>query len=963
MRKYLLLFCCFISLSVFADNNTFKHFKLDNGLTIYLWEDENQPDVSGRLVVRAGSIDEPKEFTGLAHYLEHVMFKGNEKIGALNWEKEKPHYENIIKLYDELATTSNQVLRDTLTMKINRESLEAAKYTITSDFSNLIEGVIGGKGLNAGTSYDLTVFYNNFPSFQMEKWLEVNSERLIRPVFRSFQAELENVFEEYNMYQDNRATHVNNFLFSNLYPTHPYKRDIIGIAEHLKNARLSKLIEFYNTWYVPENMALVLVGNFNSDEVIPLIKQKFGRLESKKVPERVQYPKADFNGNPKFAAKLSYYPQVVWGYQGVPKGHKDEMVLDLCSQILSNSSNTGLLDKLSLNGDVSGAMARNDSRRDDGRILIMAIPYYDINQRLYESDKATEKIIMTEVDKLKNGTIDDWLIASVKNNMLRQYDLIMETPSAKTEVLTDLFAYNLPDAEFYGKNDRINAITKEDVQRVSKQYFSSNHITVSIEEGKPKKEKLKKPEIKPIDQPKGHKTEYAKWIQSIPVNHVPEEYNDMNDVKTLKLYDGINLYYTENSQNDIFTLTIRYGVGTKKMPKLEYATSLMNSAGIMPTSDAQTVRKQFGDLNAQCSYSVNSDYFYISLIGDEKNLAEICKLMTRQTLLPKLDVKQLDNVKGGVIQSRISIEKSNIETLSDALLEYAMYKDKSSYIDRLKLTDVMNLKISELTGEIIRATDFEADIHYVGKMKLDEVATVLRENLPLKAGVKVSESPVVQERISYTQPVIYFLPNTDAQQTKLYFYINGNEYRIANEVLYDAFYQYFSGGFNGLVMDEIRETNSMAYTAYGAISTPPIPDKKTYFIGYVGTQGDKAADAIDLYMNLLTNMPLYPDRIDNVKTYIKQTYLTSKPSFRAKSQVYNSWKLLGYNDDPSKVNMPKVDNLSFDQIVDFYNKEIKGKPVTIIISGDPKTINMKQIQDRFGKITKISESLIFSKDE
>lgn len=963
MRKYLFLFLAFISLSLYGNNNGFKHFKLDNGLTVYLWEDKNQPDVSGRIVVRAGSIDEPKEFTGLAHYLEHVMFKGNEKIGALNWEKEKPHYDNIVKLYDELAVTTDPVLRDTLTKKINRESLEAAKYTITSDFSNLIEGVIGGKGLNAGTSYDLTVFYNNFPSFQMEKWLEVNSERLIRPVFRSFQAELENVFEEYNMYQDNRSTHINNFLFSNLYPTHPYNRNIIGIAEHLKNPRLSKLIEFYNTWYVPENMALILVGNFNSDEVIPLIKQKFGRLESKKIPERVQYPKADFSNNPKFTAKLSYYPQVVWGYQGVPKGHKDEMILDLCTQILSNSSSTGLLDKLSLNGDVSGATARNDGRRDDGRILIMAIPYYDINQRLYESDKATEKIIMTEVDKLKNGTIEDWLIASVKNNMLRQYDLIMETPSAKTEVLTELFAYNLPDAEFYGKDDRINSITKEDIQRVAKQYFSGGHITVSIEEGKPKKEKLKKPEIKPIDQPKGQKTEYAKWIQSIPVNKVPEVYNDLNDVKTLKLYDGINLYYTENTQNDIFTLTIRYGVGTKKMPKLEYATALMNSAGIMPTSDAQTVRKQFSELNAKCSYSVNDNYFYISLIGDEKNLAEICKLMTRQTLLPKLDDKQLDNVKGGVIQSRMSIEKSNIETLSEALLEYAMYKDKSSYIDRLKLTDVMNLKISELTGEIIRATDFEADIHYVGKMKLDDVATVLRENLPLKAGVKASESPVVQERISYTQPTIYFLPNTDAQQTKLYFYINGNEYKIADEVMYDAFYQYFSGGFNGLVMDEIRETNSMAYTAYGAISTPPVPDKKTYFIGYVGTQGDKAADAIDLYMNLLTNMPLYPDRIDNVKTYIKQTYLTSKPSFRAKSQVYNSWKLLGYNDDPSKVNMPKVDNLSFDQIVDFYNKEIKGKPVTIIITGDPKTINMKQIQDKYGKITKISESAIFSKEE
>lgn len=953
----------FISLSLHAvDNNAFKHFTLDNGLTVYLWEDKNQPDVTGRLVVRAGSIDEPVEYTGLAHYLEHLLFKGTTKIGSLNWEKEKPLYEDIIKLYDEFSSTTDPVLRDTLTKKINRESIESAKYSITSDFSNLIEGM-GGEGMNAGTSYDQTVFYNNFPSFQLEKWLDVNSERLINPVFRSFQAELENVFEEYNMYQDNRNTHVSNFIFSNLYPANPYGRDVIGKPEHLKNPRLSKLIEFYQKWYVPDNMALVLVGNFNSEQAIPLIKAKFGRLESRKVPTRIINPTAGFEGNPKFSAKLSYYPQVVWGYKGVKKGDKDELLLDICTGLLSNTMKTGLLDKLSLNGEVTSAQAVNDARRTEGRIIVMAIPYYDINQRMYESDKATEKTIMVEVDKLKNGDIEDWLIKSVKDNMLRQYDLVMETPSAKTEVLTELFSYNLPDSEFFTTNDRINAVTKEDIQRAAKQYFSGNHVTISIEEGSPKKEKLKKPDIKPIDQPKGQKTEYAQTVQKMPIDKVNEEYNDFADVKYIKLYDGINLFCTENKQNDIFTLTIKYGVGTKKMPKLEYATALLNSAGILPSSDAQSVRREFSKLNTSCTYSVDADYFYIKLMGDEKNLAEACNLMTRQTLMPKLDDKQLDRVKGSDIQSRMSIEKKDIGILSDALFNYAVYKDSSSYINRLKLTAVLNLKISELTGEIIRATDYEADIHYVGKKDANEVAEILKSNLPLKEGVKKSNSPVVQERITYTKPIVYFLPNSDAQQSKIYFYINGSEYNPENKVLYDAFSQYFSGGFSGLVMNEIRENNSMAYTAYGANVIPPIPNKKSYFIGYVGTQGDKAADAIDLYMKLLTNMPLYPERIENIKTYLRQSALTNKPSFRMKSQIFNKWKLLGYTEDPAKVNMPKIDNLTFDQIVAFYDKEIKGKPVTIIITGDPKTINLKQIQTNQGKVTKLNTSNLFNVEE
>ena len=236
--------------SVFAQQDPSKgltQYKLDNGLTVFLWEDHNQPDVHGRIVTRAGALDEPADYTGLAHYLEHVLFKGTKNIGALDWAKEKPLYEEIIKLYDQLATTTDEKVRAEIIKTINEKSMEAAKFGATDDFSNLTEGM-GGEGLNAFTSYDLTAYFNNFPSFQMEKWLELNSERLMDPVFRSFQAELENVFEEYNMYQDDNETHVTEFLFDNLYKGHPYSRDVIGKPEHLKNPSLSALIKFFETW-------------------------------------------------------------------------------------------------------------------------------------------------------------------------------------------------------------------------------------------------------------------------------------------------------------------------------------------------------------------------------------------------------------------------------------------------------------------------------------------------------------------------------------------------------------------------------------------------------------------------------------------------------------------------------------------------------------------------------------------
>ncbi|MDR1591942.1 MAG: insulinase family protein [Prevotellaceae bacterium] len=947
-----------------------QQLTLDNGLTVFLWEDRESPDVFGRVVVRAGAIDEPADYTGLAHYLEHMLFKGTTTIGSLDWEKEKPLYEEIIKLYDEYSVATDPAKRDELTKKINEKSMEAAQYTATDDFSNLIEG-IGGENLNAFTSSDMTAYHNSFPGHQMEKWLDIYSERLINPVFRSFQAELENVFEEYNMYQDMIQTHQREFISAHIYEGHPYSHDVIGLPEHLKNPNLSHLIEFYNKWYVPGNMALILVGNFDSETTIPLIKAKFGRLPKKEVPAREKFTVVKKTGNQKFTAKVGDYPLIQWIYDGVKKGDKDELLLDFSLSLLNNSHSTGLLDKLMLDGQIMAAGAYSDCSRDLGKIMILCVPYFDISQRRFESDNATERILLREVEKLKNGNIPQWLFNSVKTQYLQECKTTLESSASIGNILTYAYAYNEPVSNYLEMEKRIKEITIEDVQRVMAQYLSGDRITISFSEGDPKKNKLKKPAIKPLEPPKNVETVYAKYLKTLPSGTPEEKYNNFADVKKERLYEGVNLFCTENKKNDVFSLTLRYGVGTEKMPKLEYAAQLLNTAGIMPDKTAQDLRREFSKLGAACGYGVDESYFYIQVVGDEKNLEEVCKLMTRQTLLPKLDNRQIESVLGGEINSRMR-EKKNTNVQVSALMEYILYKDKSHYIDRIPIEDLYKASVvgdvvnqtylltnTELTTTIQEATSYAVDIHFVGKTPADQVATIMRANTPIKEDIKKSESPFERDKITYEKSAIYFLPNSDIQQAKVYFYFNGEPFTIEDEVDYDAFNQYFSGGFSGLVMNEIREKRSMAYTAYGRASTPSIPNKKGYFIGYIGTQSDKVADAVDVYMDLLTNMPLYPERLENIKVYLKQSALTAKPSFRTKSRAFDLWESMGYKDDPAKVNMPKIEGLSFDQITQFYNDRIKGKPVVVVIIGDPKTINLKQIESKWGKITKMSVGKLF----
>ena len=477
MRKFLLsalLLIGGIAVCSALTREGLSEYKLDNGLTVLLWEDHDQPDVSGYIVVRAGAVDEPAEYTGLAHYLEHMMFKGTQKIGALDWEKEKPIYDSIIALYDQYALEKDDKAREKLATQINECSMRQAEISSLEDFFVLLD-LIGAEGVNAFTSYDLTAYVNSFPEAEMYRWLNIFSERLINPVFRTFQAELENVFEEYNMYANEPSSQVQEQLQKDIYQGCPYERDVIGLPEHLKNPRLSKLIEFYETWYVPNNMALIVVGDFDAEKAKPMIQETFSRLQPKQLPARPTYPELSFKDYPTKHYNLGYNPQVSWVYQGVKNGDPDEDALDFVCALLYNGQ-IGLLDKINTKGDVSASYAYSDARRNTGRIMITAVPYYDANQQMFESDKATKAIIMKEVDKIKAGDIDDELIANVKRLYAQTFKVQEESPEAKIQSLLYTFAYNKPIDDIFTQNERIQNLTKEEIVRVAKKYFDAPYI-------------------------------------------------------------------------------------------------------------------------------------------------------------------------------------------------------------------------------------------------------------------------------------------------------------------------------------------------------------------------------------------------------------------------------------------------------------------------------------------------------
>ncbi len=960
MKKFLLsalLLIGSIAMSSALTREGLTEYKLDNGLTVMLWEDHDAPDVTGYVVVRAGAVDEPAEYTGLAHYLEHMLFKGTQKIGALDWEKEKPIYDSIIALYDQYSEATDPKVREQLATQINEASMRQAKISSLEDFFVLLD-LIGAEGVNAYTSYDLTAYHNSFPAAEMYRWLTIFSDRLINPVFRTFQAELENVFEEYNMYANDPSSQAQKQLMKDMFKGCPYERDVIGLPEHLKNPRLSKLIEFYNTWYVPNNMALIIVGDFDTEKAKPMIQETFSRLQPKELPARPSYPEVSFAGNPTKHYNLGYNPELFLVYNGVKEGDPDQDVLEFVCALLSNG-HVGLLDKVETKGDVTSAGVYPYSMRNTGRIIVEAVPYYDANQQMFESDAQTKSIIMREVDKIKKGEISDELIASVKSLYDQSEKWQEESPSYKMSALVDAFTYGKPIEDIFTANEKIQKLTKEEIVRVAKKYFDAPYMTISFDEATKtwKANPLPKPNIKPVE-PSHEETPYAKAFKQLPHEQIARTFNNFNDVQVSTIAENVTLHYTPNTKNDIFSLTLRYGVGEHEMPLLPFATALMENAGIMGATnlEGKDFDQQINDLHAYVGYDCDDSYFYITINGEEANYEKIMNLVTRQLLMPYLEQKQLDNIKGSVFFSRFSRQKRTAVQKS-ALLQYALYGKKSSYLDEVPFADIWQLGLPKVQSLVAQARTYALDVFYCGTLTKEQLVA----DLPLTEGMRASKSPFIQERQTYDKPTVLFLPNSNVQQADIYFYINGRPYDIASDVQSDAFNQYMSGGFTGLIMYEIREKRSMAYTAYGVDRTASLPGKDCFFYGYIGTQSDKVVDAISAYMDIINDMPVDSTNMEALRAALRQAGQTAKPSMRGKAQTFEYWKRLGYLDDPARINAAAIDALTIEDIQAFYEQNIKGKPMTIVLMGDPKKINLKEIEAKMGcKVTKVSPAKLFN---
>lgn len=952
-----MVFACCSYQSQAEDLNALKvkEYRLENGLTVWLNEDHSQPKVFGAVVVKAGAKDCPD--TGIAHYFEHMMFKGTDRIGTLDYESEKVLLDSIAMKYDELAMTEDTAARARLQKEINELSIRSSEYVIPNEFNRLINR-FGGSGLNAATSYDATIYFNTFSPQYMVQWAEINSERLINPVFRLFQSELETVYEEKNMYGDFIGGQVMDTLMARYFGPHPYAYPIIGSTKNLKNPRLTEMHKFFEDYYVASNMALILSGDFDAQQVMPILEKAFSRIRSGNAPKQEKVMLPPFNGRETMKVKfpIPFIKAMGLGFRGVSANHEDQVALNIAVNLLNNANGTGYLDKLMVEHKLMGALAINESMNEAGILAVAIMP-----KLLIQSYSSAEKMVWDEINRVKNGDFSDEMFNSLKLEQKRQYASSLENIDSRATVMMNLFSQGKSWNDYLNEVARIESITKEDVVRVAQKYFSNNYLCVTKSTGKYPKDNLPKPAFSPVvPRNADASSSYAKQLEKIPEQQVAPRIIDFEkDVKTSKLTPLVTLYTTPNPLNDIFTLNISYGIGALEQPELMQLTNYLQLLGTESLSFEQ-FRSRLQSIGSTLAFDVTPDAFVMKVTGFDNHIDETMELVGDFIRHAKADDKKLRQIVDDAKVSEKAFFKSG-DNVASALLEQVKYGDQSRYLRKLSLSQIKKLKGKDMLAIYDKVRSVQCDLHYCGTLPVEKVIGTIRQHLPLERTTVASNSPYYRELKQYDRPTVFFIDMPDMAQSIVYGYVKGDPVDDkASRHASQLFSVYFGGDMSSLMFQEIREFRSFAYRTSGRYQLPNHAHKGTAgsFTAMLSTQSDKTLDALGVLDSLIREMPLKPERMEAVKQTLVNRINNDYPPFRNLSEKVASTRMEGFDRDPAEEFLRDIATMDMQDISRFYREQISGRPVVYVIAGNRKHIDMKKLA-KYGTIIKVKKKDIY----
>ena len=929
-----------------------RTYVLKNGLTVMLAVNKKEPRIQTYIATKAGSKNDPADNTGLAHYLEHMLFKGTDKYGTKDWEKEKVQLDKIDALYELYNKTKDESQRKKIYRQIDSVSGIASKYAIANEYDKLLQG-IGAQGTNAFTSLEQTVYVNDIPQNNLAKWITIEAERFRNPILRLFHTELEAVYEEKNISMDNDGRKVFEAMMTALFKNHTYgTQTTIGTVEHLKNPSLIKIRNYFNTYYVPNNMAIILSGDINPDATIALIDKAFGYMQAKPIPA------FSFGQEPALVQ-----PEVVnltgpdaenlmIGFRLPGAGTKEAQMMTIVDMILSNAK-AGLIDlNLTKKQAVLSASSSSWINKDYSIAFLVGKPK---NGQTLEEVK---DLLMAQIEKVKAGEFDAQTLQAIIANLKVYKIKERESNEGRAGAMLDAFTSERKWEDVVAELDQMEKITKEELVAFAKKYYTPNAVIVYKRVGEDKSiEKIEKPEITPVSVNRDDMSPFVKQILETQAEKIAPKFLDFKKDIALGKTGYAPIQYIHNTDNELFELYYVLDMGKFHDLKLPMAVNLLPYLGTDKYT-ADQISQEFFKLACDFSVNVGNEQVYVSLKGLNQNFEAAVKLFEHLLANAKADQAALDKLIDRTLKSRTDAKKNKNAIFRAALQNYAMYGSNNPFKHELKEADLKALQASELTGYLKKLNAYQHKIWYFGPQTLAQLTKVLNKDHKLAKKALSYPTPVVFTRNETNENKVYFVDYKMVQAEVMWIHKAMNGFNPSQSPVVTLFNEYFGGGMSSIVFQTIRESKALAYSTYSRFNTPTKQNDPYYITSYVGTQADKFNDAVPAMNELLNQMPKSDNAFESAKVSIINAIETERINDINIIFSYAAAQKLGIDYDARKAVYESVGKLTYEDLASFQKTTYTNKPFTYCVMASKEKLKMEDLQ-KLGKVQELSLEEIF----
>ena len=928
-------------------------YTLDNGLKVFLSVNAEKPRIQTYIAVRTGSKNDPAETTGLAHYLEHLMFKGTKQFGTNNAEAEAPLLAEIEQRYEAYRKLTDPEARKQAYHEIDSVSQLAAKYFIPNEYDKLM-AAIGAEGTNAYTSNDVTCYTEDIPSNEIENWAKIQADRFQNMVIRGFHTELEAVYEEYNIGLSSDQRKLFYTISKMLWPNHPYGlQTTIGTQDHLKNPSITNIKNYFNKWYRPNNVAICMAGDLDMDKTIAIIDKYFADWQPGADVRQPVFDPLPPLTQPKDTAVVGPEAEQVWvAWRAQQANSLQADTLELMEDVLSNGG-AGLFD-LNLNQTmkVQRAIGGSELLRDHGGFLLLGTP------KQGQSLDEVKDLMLGEIDKLKKGDFPDNLLPSIINNKKRSYYQMLESNQARASMFVDAFINEIDWKQEVGKIDRISKITKKEIVDFANQFFTDGYVVVYKKQGVDTlQKKIDKPAITPIQANRDQKSAFVQAVQDTQVEPIQPKFVDFKkDLTIAKTKKGLPVYYVQNNENGLFQLNFRYEFGQSADKRYDVANQYISFLGTDKLSAAE-VKQKFYELACSFSTMIWDNTIQISLSGLNENMQPALALLEEVMNHAQVDKEAYDALVKRIMKGREDAKK-NQRNYYATLCEYGIYGPRNAYRDIVSEQELKDTNPQVFVDLMKNLSSYEHCVNYYGPLSVKELTAIIDKTHQTAKKLQTVPQNNYYVKQEANQNEVWIAP-FDAKNIYMRMYHHENrDWNIDEAAVQAVFNEYFGGGMNGIVFQEMREARGLAYNASAYYSRPGRKGDKESFYTHIITQNDKMMDAVNHFNEIMNEMPASENAFKVAKEGLTKQLASLRTTKMGIISRWHSMKQLGLDFDLNQKIYEDLSKVTLQDMVNFEKATMANKPLRYIILGDEKQLDMESL-GKIGPIKRLTTEEVF----